>query len=63
MDIFYRTVSDLIAIDIMKLQEELGGDLIYMCAALIQSITCKSGLVSYFAFHLYEAAAEERMGE
>ena len=47
----------------MKLQGELGGDLIYMCAALIQSITCKSGLVSYFAFHLYEAAAEERMGE
>ena len=37
--------------------------LICMCAALIQIITCKSGLVSYFAFHLYEAAAEERMGE
>ena len=38
----------------------LVGDLIY--AALdILSVTCESGLVSYFAFHLYEAA-EERMG-
>ena len=34
----------------------------HLYAVLFLSITCKSGLVSYFAFHLYEAAEEERMG-